>query len=150
MRYGSSLLALHNALGQAIHKHLPDITYMNRDWDAWRKMDAHAQGVALKTNCVPQTLQTRRPCEDEVQVHMFCQTWGSTALGYGGMGGAAVTTAYTVIVYDSDCYCVYFGQGELAYQIKYSQLSTQGKLVFKQDIQSQNMASKQNAHIKYV
>jgi len=66
------------------------------------------------------------------------------------MGGAAVTTAYTVIVYDSDCYCVYFGQGDLAYQIKYSQLSTEGKLVFKQDIQSQNMANKQSAHIKYV
>lgn len=45
------------------------------------------------------------------------QCWGSTALGYGGIGGQAITHAQTVIV--SSLYCrevaVFFGRPRLAY-----------------------------------
>lgn len=38
--------------------------------------------------------------EDPYHWELFCwpQTWGSTACGFGGMGGAAVTTVPTVIL----------------------------------------------------
>ena len=40
----------------------------------------------------------RRPREDEVEVFVWPETWGSTALGYGGLGGNMVTTDYTIVV----------------------------------------------------
>lgn len=51
-------------------------------------------------------------------VTMFEQSWGSTALGFGGVGGQAITGAYTVIIdniYTSE-YSVYFG-GRFAYKV---------------------------------
>lgn len=58
-----------------------------------------------------------RPDPYHVSVDMFEQTWGSTALGFGGIGGQAVTSAYTVVVDGpmGDA-CVYFG-GTLAYHV---------------------------------
>ena len=48
----------------------------------------------------------------------FDQTWGSTALGFGGMGGQMMTTARTyIIVYTNRAY-VYFG-GRYAYKVPY-------------------------------
>lgn len=34
-------------------------------------------------------------------VYMFPQTWGDTSLGFGGMGGQAITTALTTIIGDN-------------------------------------------------
>lgn len=52
--------------------------------------------------------------------YSFPQTWGSTALGFGGIGGAAMTTAQTVVVMDHGApvgsAAVFFG-GRLAYKI---------------------------------
>jgi hypothetical protein len=50
---------------------------------------------------------------------MFVQTWSSTALGFGGVGGQAITSAYVCVI-ESDLlaqFAVYFG-GRLAYVIK--------------------------------
>jgi hypothetical protein len=49
---------------------------------------------------------------------MFPQTWGSTALGFGGIGGQAITSAYVCIIESNlvGGYAVYFG-GRLAYVI---------------------------------
>ena len=59
-----------------------------------------------------------RPQAHHLAVTMFPQTWGSTALGFGGIGGQAMTPAYTVIVQDGvGPAAVYFG-GRLAYVIK--------------------------------
>ena len=143
-------MAVHSALAQALYKDLPDISYTNRDWEAWRALSKEAQGVALKNNLVPMVQATRRHREDDVEVLMFPQTWGSTALGYGGMGGASVTSAYTLIVHDHNTYCVYFGEGELAYQIKYSELTDAGKNHLRADIQSQHMADRQKSHSRYI
>jgi len=59
-----------------------------------------------------------RPDPYHVSVAMFEQTWDSTALGFGGIGGQAITAAYTVVVEGpmGDA-CVYFA-GRLAYHIK--------------------------------
>ena len=49
-------------------------------------------------------------------IHMFTQMWGSTACGWGGMGGAAMTESYTIII-ENELFgfaCIYYG-GRLAY-----------------------------------
>lgn len=54
----------------------------------------------------------------DLELIMFPQTWGSTALGFSGIGGQAMTGAYTTVVLD-DCelyYSVFFGE-RLAYTI---------------------------------
>ena len=65
------------------------------------------------------TIRRQRPSADVCEVTVFRQTWGSTALGYGGWGGQAVTNADTIIVQcDHTGYAaVYFGGGRLAYLV---------------------------------
>lgn len=41
--------------------------------------------------------------------YSFPQTWGSTALGFGGIGGQAITTAQTYVVLANGAIYVYFG-----------------------------------------
>jgi len=142
MRLGSPLQALHSALAQALYQDLPLITYQNRDWDAWRNMSTQAQADALRNRTEPRITATRRPREDDVEVIMFPQTWGSTALGYGGIGGASVTSAYTVVVHDGDMYCVYFGEGECAYKVRYSELTTEGREQLRADIRDHHMSDR--------
>ena len=48
---------------------------------------------------------------------MFPETWPSTALGFGGIGGAAITPAYTVVVLCQRTAAVYWG-GEFAYALE--------------------------------
>lgn len=149
MRYGNALDALHQALAAALYRDLPDIHYETRDWDAWRDLSKHEQAEAIKTNTTPTMTQTRRPHEDDVEVIMFPQTWGSTALGYGGMGGAATTSAYTVVVSDHLVSCVYFGRGQLAYQINYNQLTPDGREQWMADLRAQNLADCRTAPMRY-
>jgi aspartate aminotransferase-like enzyme len=60
---------------------------------------------------------TRRPDLSELEIYSFPQTWGSTALGFDGIGGSAMTTALTVVVMLGVEACVYFG-GSFAYRIE--------------------------------
>lgn len=58
----------------------------------------------------------------DTAVYSFPQTWGSTALGFGGIGGQAFTTAQTVVVvyraYENPIQtAVYFG-GRFAYKVE--------------------------------
>lgn len=75
----------------------------------------------------------RRPFMDETECVMFSQSWGNTSMGFGGIGGQAITPAYTVVVYgpNRDA-CVYFG-GRFAYHIE----RING--VFLDDVQSYKM-----------
>lgn len=68
-------------------------------------------------NKVKQTL-------NDFDYYIFEQTWGSTALGFGGIGGQAMTTANTIVCipYDTEnekCH-VYFA-GRYAYGVYYSE-----------------------------
>ena len=60
---------------------------------------------------------------DDFELYTFEQVWGSTALGFGGVGGQAMTTARTYIFVpqqiDEKCF-VYFA-GRFAYAVPYSQ-----------------------------
>lgn len=65
------------------------------------------------------TVRQQRPSPEACEVTVFRQLWGSTALGYGGIGGQAMTNADTIIVKcDHTGYAaVYFGSGRLAYLV---------------------------------
>ncbi len=72
---------------------------------------------------------------DEIFVYaMFPQLWGSTALGFQGIGGQAMTTAYTTVIYCSAIgkYYVYFG-GRFAYEVDYRSSK------FLEDVKTQNI-----------
>lgn len=81
--------------------------------------------------------------EHECFVHMFLQVWGSTALGFGGIGGQACTNAYTVVVF-GPCYdaAVFFG-GRLAYHIH------QPNRQFHEDVAAHSMSSVGSARKRY-
>lgn len=143
--------ALHAALASAEHRDMPDIEYKDRDWDAWRKLTPEQQREAIKNKTEVYKDKVRRPYGDEFAVDMFQQTWGSTALGYGGMGGAATTTAYTVVViYKHRHFCVYFGRGNLAYYVDLNKLSGTGRDSFMYDLHDHCLADVQKAATRYV
>lgn len=54
----------------------------------------------------------------DFEVCVFPQTWGDTSLGFGGVGGQAITTAYTTVIQDVNTgWCgVFFGE-RMAYTI---------------------------------
>ena len=54
----------------------------------------------------------------DIKMYMFSQTWASTALGFGGIGGQAITSAYTTVVADTqyNYWGVFFGD-RLAYLV---------------------------------
>ena len=73
---------------------------------------------------------------EEGDLYDFDQTWGSTALGFGGMGGQMMTTARTYVFvpkFHNEAY-VFFGS-EFAYKIKNPNEK------FREDIRNHRMAS---------
>lgn len=55
----------------------------------------------------------------DYDIIMFEQTWGSTALGFPGVGGSAMTEATTYVLIpkkEADCAHVYFGS-QFAYKV---------------------------------
>lgn len=112
MRSGSPIESLAAALHHALLVGLWPVKYPEVEWT-----DKPDPATGSRRRETGKTLE-RRPRQDEVDVIMFQQTWGSTALGFGGIGGQAITSAYTVVVegLQGDA-CVYFA-GRLAYHIE--------------------------------
>ena len=100
---------LSNVFAHAMYEGFPLIEYEDRDWEHYSKTK-HAKLIT----------KTRRHTERDIEVYaMFSQTWSSTALGFGGLGGQSITSAYTIVLRSNYLgqYCVYFG-GRFAYHIK--------------------------------
>ena len=107
---------LADCIAHAQYEGFSDIEYETRDFEKIRAAKtAEEKAQALHAT----TPARRRPTTRDFGVYaMFPQTWGSTALGHGGMGGAAMTTAYTVVLecYHTQEFLVYFG-GQYCYTI---------------------------------
>jgi len=75
-----------------------------------------------------------RPSIDDFELYTFTQTWGSTALGFGGIGGQAMTAARTYVLIPMNCdqECFVYFAGRFAYAVPYSE-------VFWQDVAAQRM-----------
>lgn len=100
---------LHSCLAHAMYEGFPKIEYEDRDWEHFSKTKENKR-----------IIKTRRHTERDIEVYaMFSQTWSSTALGFGGLGGQAITSAYTIVLRSDHTghFCVYFG-GRFAYSIK--------------------------------
>lgn len=98
--------------------------------------------IAKELLCIEEDLPFRFECNnrrvtaDDFELHTFEQIWGSTALGFGGIGGQVMTSANTYVFVPVNCdqkCLVYFG-GMFAYQADYCE-------EFKKDLLAQNMAS---------
>ena len=76
-------------------------------------------------------------------VKIFSQTWGSTALGFGGMGGDALTEAYTTVITLSDFSYLVFFNNRLAYGVK------DPTKRFFEDLRNRTMASVSEAEKLY-
>lgn len=51
-------------------------------------------------------------CEPrDIEIYVFPQTWGSTAGGYNGAGGDAMTMSHTIVFYNSNSDNVIFSYG---------------------------------------
>lgn len=96
------------ALYSACYHDLPDIHYEEID------------RAAAKAGNNRQTIKkARRPAVSDCQViAMFPQMWGSTTTGFGGIGGAAMTSTYTTVIEceATQTCAVYFG-GRFAYLV---------------------------------
>jgi len=126
---------LHEAMAHAQYEGFSDIEYETRDWKAYR--DSSGKDDVRIT-------ATRRPTGRDFWVYtMFTQTWGSTALGHGGMGGAAITTAYTIVLEcrNTQEYLVYFG-GTFCYKVS---RTSENLNVFLEDCKNHNLASKRES-----
>ena len=76
------------------------------------------------------------PTVNDFELHTFEQTWGSTALGFGGIGGQAMTSArtYVFIPMSINQKCFVYFAGRFAYAVDYSEK-------FMKDVLNCNVAS---------
>lgn len=74
---------------------------------------------------------------NDYELYTFSQTWGSTTLGFGGIGGQAMTTARTYVFVPQeaeDDWCYVYFAGRFAYEVPYSRM-------FIEDVMKRNVAS---------
>lgn len=134
MQLENPLVSLQKAMAHAEYAGFSDIVYENRDWKHYRET-----GEDIRIPC------KRRPTEYDYNVYAFFpQTWGSTALGFGGIGGAAITPAYTIVLecMDTNEFLVYFG-GSFCYRINRNSKNIEA---FIEDCKNQNLASKRESN----
>lgn len=137
MNIENPIQSLAAALAHAEYQAFEEMHYLDRDWDKFRKWrttyfdklsadEKRALYDQERKTGVPMgpadgvIERSRRPSLHDIEVvAMFPQTWGSTALGFGGIGGAAMTPAYTVILRCGSEHAVYFA-GRHAYTVKHA------------------------------
>ena len=58
----------------------------------------------------------------DFEMYDFEQTWGSTSLGFSGIGGSALTSARTYVFVPAQCEedCFVYFAGRFAYSVPYS------------------------------
>jgi hypothetical protein len=128
---------LASCMAHAAYEAFSEYRYKDRDWEkyeVWRDTvfnklsqedkkklydEERRSGVYMgPADCYVE--KTRKHSFYDLTVHsMFPQTWSSTALGFGGIGGQAITSAYVCVIESNliGQYAVYFG-GRLAYVIE--------------------------------
>lgn len=76
------------------------------------------------------------PTLDDFELYTFEQTWASTALGFDGIGGQAMTSArtYVFIPMSVNQKCFVYFAGRFAYAVNYSEK-------FMEDVSKCNMAA---------
>jgi len=129
---------LAGAMAHAAYEAFPEYVYKDRNWPNYDKWHSGLTREERKTAVAPDDCwveKTRRHSMYDLTVYsMFVQTWGSTALGFGGIGGQAFTSAYVCVIESNllGQFAVYFG-GRLAYVVE------RPNAKFMEDVASQRM-----------
>lgn len=105
-------------------------------------MDRPLTDLAISTIKVNDIMQRHKEV-GIFEVYVFEQTWGSTALGFDGIGGSALTTAWTHVVMTSDGKYHVFFNGRHAYSIENPTEK------FKEDLEKRFMVSIKEAKEQY-
>jgi len=108
MQLDNPIQSLAQALAHAQYEGFPEYEY--QDWEHFRNTKEDKRI----------TKHAKHRAGDLIVYAMFPQTWSSAALGFGGIGGRAITPAYTIIIESEHGlgFCVYFG-GRFAYRIEH-------------------------------
>ena len=150
MQIGSPIEAVSSAIYHAAHIAFSDIHYQDRDWDALQALGLEERQKVRLNNDYPLVSKVRRPEVREVQVTaMFPQTWPSTALGFGGIGGAAMTPAYTVVVRGPTGQAAVYWAGRHAYTIELNSVGEDQRKNFESDVSKQWTIGLNDAGTRY-
>jgi hypothetical protein len=127
---------LAGCMAHAAYEAFPEYKYKDRNWAKYRKWqdevfnklsqdekkklydEERRTGVHMGPPDTTVEKSRKHTFYDLTVYSMFSQTWGSTALGFGGAGGQAISSAYVCVIESNlvGGYAVYFG-GRLAYVI---------------------------------
>lgn len=102
-------------------------------------MDNILSKLSIATINVSDYISNKYNLSDVAQVFVFEQVWGSTALGFGGIGGSTMTSAWTHVISTVDGKYHIFFNGRHAYTVD----SANEK--FMDDLMKQNMQPVDNA-----
>ncbi len=150
MQLGSPIEAVSAAIYHAAHIAFPDIHYQDRDWAALERLNMEERRKIQLENTYPLISKVRRPDVSEVQVTaMFPQVWGSTALGFVGMGGAAMTPAYTVVVTGPARTLAVYWAGRHAYTLDMNAVTEEQQANFQVDLSQNCTVSLNKAETRY-
>lgn len=149
MNLGSPLDALSNALYHAAWVGLPPHTYRVRDYAVMSEWSMAQRKAAAMNNEYPIKEVEGRPAPSDCEIFaMFSQTWASTALGFGGIGGAAMTPAYTVVVRGPDSSAAVYWNGRFAYRIPVT-VTPEQRQAFEEDLAARNTVNCREAVSRY-
>lgn len=150
MNLPSPIATVASSLLHAALVSLPDIQYQRRDHMAMRGWSSDQRMDAMRNDTVPVKDDVRRPAEEECRVHaMFQQTFGSTALGFGGVGGAAMTPTYTVVIEGPGGQYAVYWNGRFAYLVDPQTQTTEERKAFREDLSNHWTASAMEAVVRY-
>lgn len=150
MQLPSPIATVASSLLHAVHVALPNIHYERRDHAAMRGWPAEKRMEAMRSNTVPMKSDVRRPTETECEIYaMFVQTWGSTALGFGGVGGAAMTPTYTVVVLGPEGQFAIYWNGTHAYTVDPNTQTDEERKAFLEDLTNRVTVGAMEAVVRY-
>lgn len=138
------------ALGHAMHVGLADITYETRDFDKISAMSVAQQAEMRKLGQYPTKTVVSRPKKDScIVLAMFLQTWSSTALGFNGWGGQAITQAYTTVIQGPERDVAVYWAGQFAYRLDFAKMTEEQRSRWAQDLAENTTARHDIATSRY-
>lgn len=151
MRLSNPIEHLAASLHHAALSALPPLEYTTRDFAALYSLPpAEQKAIRAGEKPYPETPVCRQPTPDEcVVLAMFSQTWSSTALGFGGVGGAAMTPAYTAVIEGPGGECAVYWSGRHAYTVRPREASTEQLQAWLEDLGNHTTADCADAGARY-
>jgi hypothetical protein len=156
----SPLETLHRTLAAATFRDLPAEKVYRRDHLAVSKLtraerlECEKREKEIGHAAWPGAWSEFRPNVAQISVRaMFPQQWGSSALGFGGVGGQAMTEEYTTVLQGPGLdLAVYFG-GSFAYLLpapkSSADMTSKKRTAFQQDLANFSLADVITAVSRY-